>query len=116
MKVILCGDALFSSKNLSRRIDPKIVSLLQSADAVFANAEFSTPKRTTPPGLCMYLTSVRPETLDEFVDLNIKLISFANNHTGDYGWQGTVDTMEAARERGLIPCGCLLYTSDAADE
>lgn len=113
MKVVLCGDALFSSKNLSRRIDPKIVSLLQSADAVFANAEFSTPKRTTPPGLCMYLTSVRPETLDEFVDLNIKLISFANNHTGDYGWQGTVDTMEAARERGLIPCGVGYNLADA---
>ena len=113
MRIVLCGDALFSSRNLAERLDKRIVEILQSADAVFANAEFSTPKRTTPPGLCMYLTSVRQETLDEFVDLNIKLVSFANNHTGDYGWQGTAETIEAARERGLIPCGVGYNLADA---
>lgn len=105
MRVVLCGDLLFSSRNLVKRLDPKIVDLLQGADVVFANAEFSTPKRGTPPGLCMYLTSVEQDVLDELADLNIRLVSFANNHTTDYGWQGCVETMEAARERGLIPCG-----------
>jgi len=105
MRVVLCGDLLFSSRNLKNRLDRRLVDLLASADAVFANAEFSTPKRETPPGLCMYLTSVRPETLDELVDLNIKLVSFANNHTTDYGPQGCLDTIEAAENRGIIPCG-----------
>ncbi len=105
MKVILCGDLLFSSRNLRKRLDRRIVDLLLNADAVFANAEFSTPKRETPPGLCMYLTSVRPETLDELADLNINLVSFANNHTTDYGPQGCLDTIEAAEARGIIPCG-----------
>lgn len=105
MRVILCGDLLFSSRNLRKRLDPRIVDLLTSADAVFANAEFSTPKPGTPPGLCMYLTSVPQETLDELVDLNIQLVSFANNHTTDYGWQGALETLEAAQARGLIPCG-----------
>ena len=105
MRIVLCGDTLFSSRNLAKRLDQRIVNILQGADAVFANAEFSTPKDTTPPGLCMFLTSVRPETLDELVDLNIRLVSFANNHTIDYGWQGVLDTMDAARQRGLIACG-----------
>lgn len=105
MRVVLCGDLLFSSRNLRNRLDKRVVDLLTGADAVFANAEFSTPKRDTPPGLCMYLTSVRPETLDELVDLNIKLVSFANNHTTDYGPQGCLDTIEAAEIRGLVPCG-----------
>ncbi|HWP50902.1 MAG TPA: CapA family protein [Clostridia bacterium] len=113
MKVILCGDALFSSRNLANRIDRRVVDALLSADAVFTNAEFSTPKPTTPPGLCMYLTSVKPETLDEFVDLNIKLISFANNHTTDYGWQGTMDTIEASEARKLIYCGIGRNLGDA---
>ena len=43
MRVVLCGDFLFSSRHLIDRIDPKIVELLKGADAVFANAEFSTP-------------------------------------------------------------------------
>lgn len=105
MRVVLCGDLLFSSRNLKNRLDKRVVDLLVDADAVFANAEFSTPKRNTPPGLCMHLTSVRQDILDELTDLNIKLVSFANNHTIDYGPQGCLETIEAAEARGIIPCG-----------
>ena len=105
MRVVLCGDLLFSSRNLKNRLDKRVVDLLVDADAVFANAEFSTPKRNTPPGLCMYLTSVRQDILDELTDLNIKLVSFANNHTIDYGPQGCLETIEAAEARGIISCG-----------
>ena len=66
MRVVLCGDMLFSSRNLAKRLSPEIVKILKEADAVFCNAEFSTPKRGTPPGLCMYLTSVPQEIQDEF--------------------------------------------------
>jgi poly-gamma-glutamate synthesis protein (capsule biosynthesis protein) len=51
------------------------------------------------------MTSVRPDTLDEFVKLNIRMLSFVNNHSGDYGWQGMMDTMHAAEERKLVQCG-----------
>lgn len=113
MRVVICGDSLFSSRNLINRLDKRVVNTLLSADAVFTNAEFSTPKHTRPPRLRMYLTSVKPETLDEFVDLNIRLISFANNHTTDYFWQGTLDTIEAAEARNLIPCGVGRNLEDA---
>ena len=64
MKIVLCGDLLFSSRNLANRLDSRIVEILQNADAAFCNAEFSTPKKNTPPGLCMYLTSVPQEIQD----------------------------------------------------
>ena len=96
MRIVLCGDMLFSSRNLAKRLSPDVVEILHGADAVFCNAEFSTPKRGTPPGLCMYLTSVPPEIQDEFVDLNIRMVGFANNHTTDYGWEGCLATIEAA--------------------
>lgn len=105
MRIIACGDALFSSRNLARRLDRKLVDELLHADAVFANAEFCCPKRDTPPMPRRFITAVKPEVLDELVDLNIRLLSFANNHTGDFGWQGVIDTMEAAEARGLIHCG-----------
>ena len=106
MRFIACGDSLFSSRNLRNRLDPQLVELLLSADGVFTNAEFCTPNPETPPAAGRgYMTSVRPSLLDEFASLNIRMLSFVNNHTGDYGWQGVLDTMKAAEDRNLIPCG-----------
>lgn len=105
MRVVCCGDALFTSRNLAKRLDRKLVDELLRADAVFANAEFCCPKRDTPPAPRRFITAVKPEVLDEFRDLNIKLVSFANNHAGDFGWQGVIDTLEAAEARGLTACG-----------
>ena len=113
MRIVLCGDMLFSSRNLAKRLSPDVVEILHGADAVFCNAEFSTPKRGTPPGLCMYLTSVPPEIQDEFVDLNIRMVGFANNHTTDYGWEGCLATIEAAEEREIQPCGVGRNLEDA---
>ena len=106
MRFIACGDSLFSSRNLKNRLNPQLVELLLSADGVFTNAEFCTPDPETPPAAGRgYMTSVRPSLLDEFASLNIRMLSFVNNHTGDYGWQGVLDTMKAAEDRNLIPCG-----------
>jgi poly-gamma-glutamate synthesis protein (capsule biosynthesis protein) len=105
MRVIACGDALFSSRNLARRLDPKLVDEFLRADGVFANAEFCCPRHDTPPAPRRFTTAVRPEVLDELTDLNIKLVSFANNHAGDFGPQGVIDTIEAAEARGLISGG-----------
>ena len=113
MKIVLCGDLLFSSQNLANRLDSRIVEILQNADAAFCNAEFSTPKKNTPPGLCMYLTSVPQEIQDELADLNLRMVSFANNHTTDYGWQGCLETIEAAEARKILPCGVGRNLEDA---
>ncbi|MCD8084518.1 MAG: CapA family protein [Clostridiales bacterium] len=106
MRFVACGDSLFSSKNLVNRLDPKLIAYLKEADGVFTNAEFCTPRPETPPAPGRgYMTSVRADRLDEFVEMNIRLVSFVNNHSGDYGWQGVMDTIHAAEERKLVPCG-----------
>ena len=96
------------------RLDKEIITLLSEADAVFANAEFSCPQPNVPPAAGRgYITAVRPATLDEFKELNIRLVSFANNHTGDFGWEGVLNTIDAAEARGLIPCGLGRNLDDA---
>ncbi|AIQ45426.1 capsule biosynthesis protein CapA [Paenibacillus sp. FSL R7-0273] len=106
MKFLVSGDALFSSSNLYKTMDPELLALLQGADEAFTNAEFVTPRRNTAPAAGRgYQTSVRPKALDEFKHLNIRYVSFANNHTGDYGVEGMVDTIEEAEARGLFPLG-----------
>lgn len=114
MRFVVCGDLLFSSRNLAKRLDQRIVRMLQEADVCFGNAEFCTPKRTTAPAIGRgYITSVDPGTLDEFGALNIKMVGFAHNHTGDFGVQGIVDTIEAAKARGLHALG-IGYSLDEA--
>lgn len=114
MRIVACGDLLFSSRNLVNRLDKEIITLLSEADAVFANAEFSCPQPNVPPAAGRgYITAVRPATLDEFKELNIRLVSFANNHTGDFGWEGVLNTLDAAEARGLIPCGLGRNLDDA---
>lgn len=106
MKFIACGEALFSSRNLANRLDKKLVEQFWEADTVFVNAEFCTPEYDTPPAAGRgYTTSVKPDTLDEFADLNMNMVAFANNHTGDYGSQGVEDTIHAAEQRNLTYCG-----------
>lgn len=114
MKFLVTGDALFSSSNLYKTMDPNLLALLRGADEVFTNAEFVTPRKNTVPASGRgYQTSVRPKALDEFANLNIRYVSFANNHTGDYGIEGMVDTIEEAESRGLIPLGVGLSLHDA---
>ena len=89
MRIILTGDALFSSRNLANPLDATLIEQLHHADAAFTNAEFTTPNpETTVAAGRGYVTAVRPETLAELQALNIKLVSFANNHSGDFGIAG----------------------------
>ena len=114
MKYIACGDLLFSSRNLAQRIDPRIVKDLQEADVVFGNAEFCTPNRGTSPAAGRgYITSVSPDHLDEFKALHINMVNFANNHTGDFGIEGILDTIHAAEQRELTVLGIGRNLSEA---
>ncbi|ODV83389.1 hypothetical protein CANARDRAFT_9626 [[Candida] arabinofermentans NRRL YB-2248] len=107
MRFVAGGDCLFSSRNLVNRLDPKLVSEFKDSDACFVNAEFTCPKPEIHPPAAgrAYITSVKENILDEFVDLNIKLLSFANNHACDFGYQGVINTIEASEKRNLQPCG-----------
>lgn len=105
MRIVACGDALFSGGNLARRLDPALLKVLAEADGAFANAEFCCPARTTPPAPRRFITAVGPGAIDEMTAIGLNLISFANNHTGDFGMQGVVDTIEACEARGVIPSG-----------
>ena len=106
IKLIATGDSLFSSRRLKHRLPEEIVSLFSNSDISFTNAEFTTPResRSVAAGRG-YVTSVRPEILEEFDDLNIRYVSFANNHSGDFGIEGLVDTLEEVKNHNLQPLG-----------
>jgi poly-gamma-glutamate synthesis protein (capsule biosynthesis protein) len=114
MKFLITGDSLFSSSNLFKTIDPSVLLKLKEADEVFTNAEFVTPEKNTAPAAGRgYQTSLRPSALGEFSKLNIRNVGFANNHTGDYGVEGILNTIQAAEDSNLTPLGVGLSLSDA---
>ena len=113
MRIVACGDALFSGGNLAERLDPGLVDLLQDSDAAFANAEFICPARTTAPAPRRFMTAVGIEAVDELTSIGINLLSFANNHTGDFGPQGVIDTIEACEARGIMSSGIGRSLSEA---
>lgn len=105
MRIVACGDALFSGGNLANRLDPALIDLLRGADATFANAEFCCPARDTPPAPRRFITAVEPRAIDELTSIGVNLLSFANNHAGDFGARGVLDTIEACEARGVAPGG-----------
>lgn len=105
MRIVACGDALFSGGNLKNRLDPKLLAVLSDADGTFANAEFCCPARETPPAPRRFITAVGAGAIDELTSIGINLLSFANNHTGDFGPQGVVDTIVACEARDVLFSG-----------
>lgn len=105
MRVLLTGDYLTSGKNISNRMEPKLLKLLREADGVFTNAEFCVPQYTTPPQAGRFVKGMDAAVLDEMKHLNLNLISFANNHVGDFGPQGVMDTIHEMENRNMVYCG-----------
>ena len=101
MHVIGTGDMIFGSRRLRERFDPRIIALFDSADAVFTNAEFSIPSASSPAYPHGYTLGNHRWAAAELAELGVTLVSGANNHTGDYGHLGVLDTQEAFAEVGL---------------
>lgn len=105
MRVVASGDALFGSRRLRRRIDPALVELFDSTPYVFVNAEFVVTAPDTAVMNAGYTLGSRPAAVDELRDLNVSVVSLANNHIGDYGPAGTAETLDAFTERGVAVAG-----------
>ncbi|VEU22814.1 DEKNAAC103896 [Brettanomyces naardenensis] len=115
MHFVACGDLLFSSSNLINRLEKRLIDELKTSDATFGNAEFTCPDpmKQFPAAGRLYITSVNESTLDEVADLNFSLVSFANNHSGDFGPEGVINTINAAEKRKIAPCGIGRSLEDA---
>lgn len=105
MRIVGTGDAILGSTRLRDRIDPDALAVLDGEDAVTVNAEFTMPHRDTAPMPRGFIFGPDERVIDELVGLGANLVTFANNHTGDFGVQGVVDTLEAFSRRGLRPAG-----------
>jgi len=107
MRVVGVGDVILASRGLRQRLDSRLLECFESADVVFANAEFVCPARETPSAALFEHSAacVDPWVLDELESVGVNVVSVANNHIGDFGAQGVVDTLAALEARGLVYAG-----------
>ncbi len=109
MTMTLTGDAIIT-RALSPYVEPsylEMIDLLRSADMAFTNLEVLLHDYEPYPAYQSGGTWMRaaPEMADELVWAGFDMVSFANNHTGDYGPLGGQLTRQYARAAGLVGAG-----------
>ena len=83
-----------------------VLPLLQQADLTICNLE--TPVTTSTErwkGYKSFKFRASPHTLAILQAAKIALVGLANNHTGDYGTRGLLDTFEHLERAGIRWCG-----------
>ena len=107
--IALTGDAIIT-RRLSAYQEPEftaLMELIRGADVAFTNLEVLLHDYEPYPMHTSGGTYMRaePDMAKELVWAGFDLVSFANNHTGDYGAEGMRLTLKHAREAGLVGAG-----------
>jgi len=95
-------------------LDEVTAERFRAADLTIINLESSVSERGSPLDKAYTFRSA-PETLSLLTDwLGADVVSLANNHTVDYGWDAFDDTMLYLREAGIGYTGAGADISEAA--
>lgn len=119
MKQTICsvGDAILHVKFSPDYDITPIKDILSKADVRLFNLENVISDRavfgSTYCGGTWLLA--KEDTLDDTLRFGFNGCSFANNHTMDYSYDGMLDTLEAAKKRGLPISGAGRDLEEAAD-
>jgi len=92
--------------------------LLNACDLVIANLECAVTDRKAPPfaeeKVHVYAAKKAP-TVEALKASNVGVAMLANNHAGDYGKEGMLDTLDALREAGIQTVGAGRNEAEAAE-
>jgi poly-gamma-glutamate synthesis protein (capsule biosynthesis protein) len=105
----LTGDSIITQR-LSPYREPEFVSLielLRGADAAFTNLEMLFHDYEGPPSHESGGTWMRadPRLANELTWAGFDMVSRANNHAGDFGVEGLLQTSRHVRDAGLVEAG-----------
>jgi poly-gamma-glutamate synthesis protein (capsule biosynthesis protein) len=117
MRFSATGDALITRRIDSDgdRRDDLLLKVIRSADARFTNLETSlTNGRGYPaPGWGGTYLSSPAGCLSDLVEMGFNLFSRANNHTGDWGAEGVLETSRVCDEAGVCHAGAGRHLAEA---
>jgi len=88
--------------------------ILGKSDAVFLNLETPLSAGGTPRAEKKYTFRASPRVATAMFTEGVRVVSLANNHILDYGYQALDDTMQALRAAGIFYAGAGMDVNEAA--
>ena len=77
---------------------PEVMSGLKSADILMVNNEFAYSDRGTPTAGKQYTFRAKPKSVSYLNDMEVDIVSLANNHAYDWGPDALMDTFSILTE------------------
>lgn len=105
---IRLDDNAYTTKRLSESengvydcISPELVAIMQEADIMCINNEFTFTTGGEPTPKKKYTFRGDPARVSVLLDLGVDVVSLANNHSYDYGEQSMLDTFTTLDVAGI---------------
>ena len=93
---------LDSSKNgIYDCISPELISIMQQADLMCLNNEFTYSTNGSPMEGKAYTFRAHPDRVKVLQELGVDVVTLANNHVYDYGKQAFLDTMTTLKNADI---------------
>ncbi len=94
-----------SGKNLEQCISPELLFLMNAADVLCMNNEFTFTTRGTPLADKTYTFRANPERVALLLEMGVDVALLANNHVYDYGKVSLLDTLDTLEAAGIAYFG-----------
>lgn len=93
---------LDSSKNgIYDCISPELITIMQEADLMCLNNEFTYSTNGSPMEGKAYTFRAHPDRVKVLQELGVDIVTLANNHVYDYGKQAFLDTMATLKNADI---------------
>ena len=90
-----------SEGDISKCISPELIKIMQDADIMCLNNEFTFSNNGAPMNGKMYTFRAKPERVSILRDMGVDIVQLSNNHVYDYGKQALLDTFTTLEDAGI---------------
>ena len=82
-------------------ISPELIAIMQEADIMCLNNEFTYSTNGSPMNGKAYTFRANPSRVEVLQEMGVDLVLLANNHVYDYGKQAMLDTLETLENANI---------------
>ena len=90
-----------SEGDISKCISSELIEIMQEADIMCLNNEFTFSNNGAPMNGKMYTFRAKPERVSVLQDMGVDIVQLSNNHVYDYGKQALLDTFATLENAGI---------------
>lgn len=96
-------------------ISPELIQIMQDADLMCLNNEFTYSTNGSPMQGKAYTFRAKPERVGVLQEMGVDIVTLANNHVYDYGRQALLDTFSTLENAGIDYFGAGKNLEEAMD-